>query len=140
MCSTTLFIAHNTYFVTCTCCRWILNNNNNKPQGPLWMKVNVKNTKNEMKNKSILFSSSWTKHLHQTWMKIIQIIWENELRKLTVCMSVDSALTTRTKTSASRQNLSIQPSKSGDISTPGLPTKQRWTTSYLKFVSVWNIA
>ena len=39
---------------------------------------------------------------------------------LTVCMRVDSALATNTKTSASRQNLSIHRSKSGDTSTPGL--------------------
>ena len=35
-------------------------------------------------------------------------------------MSVDSALATSTKTSASRQNLSIQLSMSGDTSMPGL--------------------
>ena len=42
------------------------------------------------------------------------------IHKLTVCMSVDSALATKTKTSASKQNLSIHRSRSGDTSTPGL--------------------
>ena len=42
------------------------------------------------------------------------------VHKLTVCMSVDSALATKTKTSASKQNLSIHRSRSGDTSTPGL--------------------
>ena len=41
---------------------------------------------------------------------------------LTVCISVDSALATRTNTSASTQNLSIQLSMSGETSMPGLHT------------------
>ena len=40
--------------------------------------------------------------------------------KLTVCMSVDSAFATSTKTSASRQWRSIQESMSGERSMPGL--------------------
>ena len=40
--------------------------------------------------------------------------------QLTVCVSVDSAFPTSTKTSASKQCLSIQVSKSGDTSIPGL--------------------
>ena len=39
---------------------------------------------------------------------------------LTVCMRVDSELATSTKTSASRQNLSIQLSSSVVTSMPGL--------------------
>ena len=48
--------------------------------------------------------------------------WHVQHIILTVCMSVDSALATSTKTSASRQNLSIQLSMSGDTSMPGLHT------------------
>lgn len=41
----------------------------------------------------------------------------------TVCIRVDSALATNTNTSASKQCLSIQSSKSGVTSIPGLPMK-----------------
>ena len=40
--------------------------------------------------------------------------------RLTVCIKVDSAFATRTNTSASRQCLSIQLSRSGETSMPGL--------------------
>jgi len=46
------------------------------------------------------------------------------LFKLTVTMRVDSALATRTNTSASRQCLSIHRSRSGLTSIPGLKGKQ----------------
>ena len=46
------------------------------------------------------------------------------LFKLTVTMRVDSALATRTNTSASRQCLSIQRSRSGLTSIPGLKGRQ----------------
>ena len=42
---------------------------------------------------------------------------------LTVCINVDSALATSTNTSASKQCLSIQLSKSGETSIPGLQWK-----------------
>ena len=40
--------------------------------------------------------------------------------ELTVCINVDSALATKTKTSASKQNWSIHVSRSGLMSMPGL--------------------
>lgn len=41
----------------------------------------------------------------------------------TVCIRVDSAFATKTNTSASRQNLSIHVSRSGETSIPGLLSK-----------------
>ncbi|TNN35551.1 hypothetical protein EYF80_054289 [Liparis tanakae] len=52
------------------------------------------------------------------------VTWRGLGARLTVCISVDSALATRTNTSASRQNLSIQLSSSVVTSIPGLEGKQ----------------
>ena len=54
--------------------------------------------------------------------------------KLTVCVSVDVALATRTKTSASKQNLSIHWSKSGDTPTPGLKHQHHSVYGFLSFI------
>lgn len=51
--------------------------------------------------------------------------------KLTVCIRVDSAFATRTKTSASKQCSSIQLSKSGDTSIPGLVNEIHIISKYL---------
>jgi len=55
-------------------------------------------------------------------MITVWVVYVYTTEQLTVCMSVDSALDTSTNTSASRQNLSIQRSKLGVTSIPGLKT------------------
>lgn len=60
------------------------------------------------------------------WHVINSPVWTSSLHAvLTVCISVDSEFATRTNTSASRQNLSIQLSSSVVTSIPGLEM-QTW--------------
>ena len=71
----------------------------------------------------ILLVPMWVKTTFKGYQQMA--LWERETnvkhkRKLTVCIRVDSALETRTNTSASTQNLSIHRSKLGVTSIPGL--------------------
>lgn len=50
---------------------------------------------------------------------------EEKKKKPTVCIRVDSAFATSTKTSASRQCSSIHSSRSGETSIPGLQTTRK---------------
>ena len=71
------------------------------------------------RGKYLLQDNSFTRVIR---MITVWVVYVYMTEQLTVCMSVDSALDTSTNTSASRQNLSIQRSKLGVTSIPGLKT------------------
>ena len=80
------------------------------PHSGIWILPPLIYLKKKKKKKTSKLDPLWQNFLGPRMRKI----------KLTVCIRVDSALETRTNTSASTQNLSIHRSKLGVTSIPGL--------------------